>query len=288
MKKTKVSVIIPTYNEERDISDCILSILNQSYKNLEIIIVDDGSTDKTREIVNKIKKKSNKVKLIEGEHKGPGFSRNLGSKKAKGSIFVFVDADMTFDKDYVKNLVNPILEKRSIGTEERFQKAANLKKIWSRCWGTYTKGYPKKTLKGNVFRAILKDKFLEWGGFNPKYGYADDLTFYFEKGIRSDIVDNAVCYHRNPENLREIYKQSSWIGASLNFKLLKIPVIREILIILSLISLPILIPYLSIKKCKENKNFSLIFPWMIIFITVRYFGSLSGIFRKEYLKKNTR
>ena len=77
-----ISVVIPTYNEEKDIGLCLSSLKEQSYKNLEVIVVDDGSTDKTREIVKKFKK----IKLIEGEHKGPGFSRNIGARHAKGDI----------------------------------------------------------------------------------------------------------------------------------------------------------------------------------------------------------
>ena len=109
-KKPIVSIIIPAYNEEKDIGKCINSLLKQSCKRSEIIIVDDGSTDKTREIVKSFKG----IRLIEGLHKGPGFSRNLGSRQAKGEILVFVDADMIFDKDYIKNLINPILKNESI------------------------------------------------------------------------------------------------------------------------------------------------------------------------------
>ena len=134
MKETLVSVVIPTYNEEKSIGKCIISLQEQSYPNLEIIIVDDGSLDKTREIIKKFKK----VKLIEGEHKGPGFYRNLGAEFAKGEILVFVDADMAFEKDYVKKLIAPIIAKECIGTENSRQIASNEENIWSRCWGLYS------------------------------------------------------------------------------------------------------------------------------------------------------
>jgi glycosyltransferase involved in cell wall biosynthesis len=108
MPNPLISVVIPTYNEEKDIPECLSSLAKQSYKNKEVIIVDDGSTDKTLEVIKKFK-----PRVIKGQHKGPGFSRNLGSKKAKGSILIFVDADMTFDKDYLKNLVLPIIKNRN-------------------------------------------------------------------------------------------------------------------------------------------------------------------------------
>ncbi|MCW8966769.1 MAG: glycosyltransferase family 2 protein, partial [Candidatus Pacearchaeota archaeon] len=102
---TKLSIVIPVYNEEKYIGKCLESLNKQTYKNFEIIIIDDGSTDKTVEIIKKFD-----VHLIKGKHKGTAFSRNLGAKSAKGEILIFIDADMTFDKDYLKNLIKPILE----------------------------------------------------------------------------------------------------------------------------------------------------------------------------------
>lgn len=285
MKNKIISVVIPTYNEEKDIADCLNSLKQQSYKPLEVIIVDDGSTDNTRNIIKNFKD----IKLIEGQHKGPGFSRNLGAKTAKGHILIFVDADMTFDKDYIKNLTAPILSGKSIGTEERFQKATNLTNKWSRCWGSYVKGYPKNIKQGNVFRAILKSKFIGLGGFDPKYGYADDMTFFFKYNLKSDLVDNADCFHKNPESLKEIYKQSRWIGASLanNYKILKIPVLNFIITIILFPIGIIAIPVLSIRKMIEYKNYDLFF-YYFIFFAVRYYGSLLGILYNILLNKNTR
>jgi glycosyltransferase involved in cell wall biosynthesis len=284
-KNPLVSVVIPTYNEERDIADCINSLLKQSYKPIEIIIVDDGSKDKTREIVKKFKC----VKLIKGEHKGPGFSRNKGAKKAKGKILSFVDADMTFDKDYIKHLVTPIIEGKSIGTEERFQKAGNLKNVWSKCWGSYTRGYPENVKKGNVFRAILKKEFFKMGGFDPKYGYADDITFYFKYGVKSDIIDGAVCYHRNAENIKEIWKQSRWIGASfpMRWSVLNIFIINFLLTLSLFIIGPVLIPLFSAKKLIRERKINLIF-YYIVFYAVRYYGSLSGLMNYILTRSNIR
>jgi glycosyltransferase involved in cell wall biosynthesis len=284
-KNPLLSVVIPTYNEEKDIEDCLNSLMKQSYKPIEVIIVDDGSTDNTKNIIKKFKK----VKLVAGEHKGPGFSRNLGAKISKGKILIFVDADMTFNKDYLTNLSKPIIDNKSIGTEERFQKANNLNNNWSRCWGSYVKGYPKNIKQGNVFRAILKSKFLELGGFDPKYGYADDMTFFFKYNIKSDLADDAECFHKNPQSLKEIYKQSRWIGASLinNYKIFSIPLLN---IILTLILFPIgiiIIPLLSLKKMIQYSNYDLFFHYSIFF-TVRYYGSLIGIINNIIFNKNTR
>lgn len=292
MKNPKLSIIIPVYNEEENISKCIESLRKQSYKNFEIIVVDDGSTDKTREMVKKFKK----VRLIIGQHKGPGFSRNLGAKKAKGKILVFVDADMTFDKNYLKYLIRPIVEDDVIGTEEVYQLASNLDNVWSKCWGMYSKG-PKEILKsfkkgsvryGHIFRAILKLEFEKMGGFDPSLGYADDQTFWIKYQIKPIVATNAKCYHKNPETLKDVYKQSRWIGASINNKTLEMPIVKHLAPILMIPMAPIAIPLLSIRKSYRNKDFKILIPWMLIFMTVRYFGTINGIFRKVYLNKNVR
>lgn len=85
---TKISVIIPTYNSAKYIKDTIESVLNQTYKDLEIIVVDDGSTDNTKDIVSKYQ-----VKYIYQENKGPAAARNRGIKEAQGEYIAFLDSD---------------------------------------------------------------------------------------------------------------------------------------------------------------------------------------------------
>lgn len=85
-----VSVIIPTYNREKTICRAIDSVLNQSYKNLEIIIIDDGSTDNTLE---KLKKYGSSIRVLNQCHKGANAARNKGIKEAKGEYIAFLDSD---------------------------------------------------------------------------------------------------------------------------------------------------------------------------------------------------
>ncbi len=289
MQNPKVSVIIPTYNEEGDIEKCLDTLLKQSYKNLEIIIVDDGSTDKTRDIVKKFIKKNNKIALIEGEHKGPGFSRNLGAGKSKGKILIFVDADMYFIKDFVKNLIRPILKGQAIGTEPGNQRASNPDKIWSKCWGNYIvkEGINYKEGYGEVFRAILKKEFVKMGGFDPSLGYADDLTFYYKFGKKSKLANDAYCYHKNPETLKQVYKQSRWIGASLDNGLLKLPIIKNIVPFVLILVSPIAIPVLAVRKVIKRGELELLVP-MFLFMVFRYFGTISGVIKKTYSKSNVK
>ncbi len=278
--KIKLSVIIPCYNEEKDILECLKSLAEQSFQNFEVIIVDDGSKDRTLEIMNEFADKNKKItiRILKQNHKGPGEARNLGANKAKGEILVFIDADMTFDKDYLKNLIEPLNKQEIIGTTHELEIVKNIDNIWSRCWGKIR--VSKEDAKNmKVFRAIRKNKFLEFGGFDPKYGYADDQTFWFKYKIKPVVAKNAVCYHKNPENLKQIYRQSRWIGASHNINLIKITGM--------IFLFPILIPVLAIRKCYKNKDF-LIFPAMLFFMTSRYFGNLNGYLRKIFWGHNFR
>lgn len=281
---SKVSVIIPAYNEEDYIGKAIESLLSQSYKELQIIVVDDGSRDKTRQIVKRYKK----VNLINGEHKGPGFSRNLGAKKAKGDILVFVDADMTFDKDYIKNLVSPIeRNKEVIGTTHDYEVAVNTDNRWARLWGKVRVSKAEaKSLK--IFRAIRRKVFLKLGGFDPKFGYADDQSLWIKHKISPKVANNTICYHRNPQTLKEVYKQSRWIGASIDNSLVQTKGLNYLIpIILYLIS-PVMIPLLSLNKARKNKDYKFFFPWMFIFMTSRYFGTIAGLINKIYFNQNIR
>lgn len=210
----KATAVIPAYNEEKYIGKCIQSLLQQSYKNLEIIIVDDGSTDNTPRIVKAFAAKNKRVRLLRQQHLGPGRARNLGVKHAKGGIIILVDSDMEFDKDYVKNLIEPILAKKTVGTFHMQEYCVNKNNIWARCWGTKRVTPEKYGSTANIFRAILKSYFLKAGGFDPKLGTFDDRTLSEKLGIKSIGVKNAVCYHNNPTTLHETFIQYRWIGRS--------------------------------------------------------------------------
>lgn len=95
----KISIIIPIYNVEKYLSRCIDSIENQTYKNIELILVNDGSTDKSEEIINKYIKKYDNIKYIKKENGGLSDSRNWGAKEATGNYICFVDSDDYIDEN---------------------------------------------------------------------------------------------------------------------------------------------------------------------------------------------
>ena len=92
-----ISVIIPIYNVEKYLEKCIQSIINQTYRNLEIILVDDGSTDSSGEIADKYKKLDNRVKVIHKINGGLSDARNKGCEIATGEYISFIDSDDYID-----------------------------------------------------------------------------------------------------------------------------------------------------------------------------------------------
>lgn len=106
MKEEKLlSVIIPTYNVEKYLDKCVESIVNQTYKNLEVILVDDGSTDDSGKICDEWTKKDERIKVYHKENGGLSDARNYGIEKSNGIYLSFVDSDDYIDKDMYLNLI---------------------------------------------------------------------------------------------------------------------------------------------------------------------------------------
>jgi glycosyltransferase involved in cell wall biosynthesis len=213
-----VSVVIPAYNEQDYIRKCIQTLQGQSWTRLEAIIIDDGSTDRTRDIVRELARQDRRVRLLTQEHGGPGRARNLGVRNAKGTIIVLVDADMEFDREYVRRLIQPILRKEAIGSFHRVEHVANKHNLWARCWGSKRVDPALAPRKGNIFRAILRKEFLRAGGFDPKTGTFDDQSLAERLGAEAIGVDDAICYHHNPTTLSEAFHHVQWIGGSFVLK----------------------------------------------------------------------
>lgn len=104
MSNIKISIIVPIYNGEKYISNTLDSILNQTLENIEIIVINDGSTDNSKNILDSYSKKSDKVRVIHQENKGVSATRNNGILSANGEYIGFVDADDLIDPDMYKKL----------------------------------------------------------------------------------------------------------------------------------------------------------------------------------------
>ncbi len=213
----QISIIIPVYNEGKAIGRCLESLAGQTLKPKEIILIDDGSSDKTLEVLSQFRIHNSELRIIKQLHRGAGAARNLGVSKATGDILVFMDADMAFSRTFLADLVKPILDGKSKGTFSKLEYVANWNNLYCRFWN-YAKGiYEPRSVpadypgKAPVFRAILKSEFDKAGGFDENKGYNDDWSLSEKLGIKATET-KAGFYHFNPESLPEAFIQARWTG----------------------------------------------------------------------------
>ena len=102
----KVSIIIPAYNAEKYIKRCIESIIKQTYKNIEVLVVDDGSTDNTPKIIDDIAQTDKRIVVIHKQNGGVSLARNIAIEKATGKYIMFTDSDDWLENDMVEKMVN--------------------------------------------------------------------------------------------------------------------------------------------------------------------------------------
>lgn len=149
-----VSVIIPVYNAENSIEKTIDSIICQSFTDWELILVNDGSTDNSLEILRKFAESDSRIKVFNQENKGPSEARNFGIQQVNTPYLSFVDADDTIRKDYLEKLLKPVIENNSIELVCSGYYEINSK---------YPKGLPLHDFDylKNTKKLISKDEFIE-------------------------------------------------------------------------------------------------------------------------------
>lgn len=211
-----ISIIIPSHNSEKTIQENIESLLDQDYKGKYEIIVVDSSRDKTLEILSQFP-----VKLIKQKPKGPAAARNLGVKKSKGNIIVFIDADCVAPKNWLKSLLKPFSSKNVIAVAGTY-KTKNKESSIARFVGYEIEQRHEKMKK---FRnidfvatyncAYRKKIFIKLGGFNEKFTQAEDVDLSFrivKKGYKIRYQPSAYVYHYHPDTLIKYLKQKFWRG----------------------------------------------------------------------------
>lgn len=110
---SEVSVIIPVYNVENYLERCLESVINQTFYDIEIIIVNDGSTDKSYEIMNKYKEIDKRIKIINQDNKGVCNARNKALKHVESNYVIFLDADDSIEKEMIEKLYSKIVSENS-------------------------------------------------------------------------------------------------------------------------------------------------------------------------------
>lgn len=128
-----VSIIIPVYNREKMISEAIKSCLNQTYDNIEIIVVNDGSKDNTLKVIEALQEQNTKIKVINQENKGVSQARITGLNNASGEYVMFLDSDDLISKNYVSSLVQALEEsKTKVALARRYQEMGPLRVLYNK------------------------------------------------------------------------------------------------------------------------------------------------------------
>ena len=113
MNNDMISIIVPVYNAEKFLTKCLDSIINQTYKNIEIICVDDDSSDKSSKILNEFAEKDKRIKVIHKANEGVSLARNVGLESAKGNYILFVDSDDWIEQSTCEVAINKIIEENA-------------------------------------------------------------------------------------------------------------------------------------------------------------------------------
>lgn len=226
-EKKKVSIIIPIYKAEKYLKKCLDSVIEQTYKNIEIILIDDGSPDDSGKICNQYSEIDRRIVTIHSENRGVSNARNTGVKKATGEYITFIDADDYISNNYIEVLQRLLIENKAdisiIGNDERYDgsvikisekfkgiltseetigKILEEKYITSVCWG---KMYTKKIIKNSQ---IQFDSTLKIG---------EDFKFMMQvlencSQIAVDTTQNLYHYRLNEDSVtQQINRDNDWI-----------------------------------------------------------------------------
>jgi glycosyltransferase involved in cell wall biosynthesis len=181
-KKVFASVVVPCKDSEKTLNNCIKSILSQTEKNFELILVDNNSKDSTKEIIKKFRQKDKRVKYIFESRESRGAARNKGEKISKGKIIMMTDSDCIVQKNWIKNISKPIIEKKAEAVQGMF------KPIKENYW---TKNYQIEKDR------IIKEKIISKG-----YGFLDTANFAIKNSFLKEIgYSNKKMYSGNDTEL---------------------------------------------------------------------------------------
>lgn len=192
----KISIIVPVYNAEANIEKCINSILNQTYQDFELILINDGSKDNSLKVIKKYETNS-KIKIIDQKNHGVAYTRNLGVKKASGKYIMFIDNDDYIDNDYLERHIN-LVENKDVDLVISGYRRVNVdnkilfeEKLENTYWSRYIVTAP--------WAKIYRKDFL-----------VENNVEFLSYGIGEDVYFNLVLYSYNPRIFITNYVGYNW------------------------------------------------------------------------------
>lgn len=208
----KISVIIPIYNVEQYLYQCLDSVINQTYRNLEILLIDDGSPDQCGAICDEYAKRDSRIKVTHKQNAGLSAAWNDGIAKATGDWIAFVDSDDWIDDDYFESIIkeNHGREADLIQTSGYYHEENNQQYVWYSFLNPFVfnngtgrefmivhslfrpKDHKTKATVSNVWGKLYKRSFLQENGFQfdekIRAGLINDVIFNVEVYMRASIV----------------------------------------------------------------------------------------------------
>ncbi len=215
MNNPLVSVIVPVYNVEKYLPRCITSILLQTYSNIELLLVNDGSTDRSGRICDDYEKADNRIKVIHKSNSGVSESRNAGIAVASGEFIVFVDSDDWLEKTAIEHMVvisareqteivmmwfdhrNNKIIKPAFNITSNYMDVNTTK---AECWKEFFQLYISHVVWGKLYSAeIIKKHNIR---FDNNIAYGEDTIFLFEYLCCCEklYISEKVVYHYNKLN----------------------------------------------------------------------------------------
>ena len=210
-----ISIIIPSYNSASTIKDCLDGIFSNKFKNFEVIVVSDKSTDDSTDIA-----KNYNCKIIElEENKGPAFARNTGANSASGDILLFLDSDCIVKNDALMNVDEIFKNKKANVVQGVYSHKPNYKSINTQyqqsfyCYYTWQENLDYTDSLTSMYFALKKETFIESEGFNIniKYATAEDEEFGYaliNKGYKISISRKLSVEHKVNYTLLKFIKRN--------------------------------------------------------------------------------
>lgn len=221
-KDKLVSIIVPVYNIDTYIASCLNSILNQTYKNIEVIIINDGSTDKTLSICEKYALNDSRITLINQENAGVSMARNRGLSLAKGEYLTFIDGDDFVYETYIEKLiVNAIANRADISALSYLEKwpkkeikyGGTGKIIVYNNQEALEDFLTEKNIKQSICCKLYKKEIYEAQRFRTDIKIAEDKYFNLETFMASNVI----CYEDSCEYVYRM-RSGSAVKGSFSFK----------------------------------------------------------------------
>ena len=218
MEQSRVDVIIPVYNAADYLERCLESVVNQTYKNIRILIINDGSIDKSADIIWEYAKKDDRCEVIEQENKGIGGTRNVGLSNLKSEYFMFLDSDDEIALNYIEVLINKMKQYNAdVGIASMIDGKISLLDSVSEELIIIQKNrkafYEHYVIKNRLYYGV-PNKMFRTNTINSMYfeencNFGEDLLFMLKYYMRIDsiVIEKEAKYYYHVDNQESLTRK---------------------------------------------------------------------------------